>query len=1316
MAAAYRMMPNIEATGERPTASHARKPSYILAAPVPGSTLTQLPSVRSKPTDHQPSNASSNATVLSNAQRPTHRSQQSKTQLNHAYQELGNQLCSTGFKTVGNYSLGRVIGEGTYGKVRLAIHRLTSVKCAIKQIPRSFAPPMLTREIHHHRRLHHPHVLKLYEIVATESSIWLVTELCEGGELFDYLVERGRLSNSETRRLFGQLALGVGYLHMQNVVHRDLKLENILLDGKCNIKIADFGFGREFEQRKLMDTYCGTTGYAAPEMIAGKKYTGPEVDVWSMGVILYSLLCGSLPFDDDEEAVVKLLISKGQYDLPDWLNDDARGLIQGILKVEPRDRLTITQILSHPWFTSNYPDYPPISRSPSSPTTAKAEYPFPSPTMASVHPVEPSPLSRELDRASTHSESNSDSAGSDERLRQPSLDATTPSTSEDGGADELRPLTSIAEQDKIPQRPGPKSLQSAESQITLKEAAMPFLETPDRPHWPSPLLGQSLDEGEPAERLSFELPPMNSPSLSIPNDRRTPSRTKRRSVGSIVSEHRVPLVLDPEPAVPDYLAMLSMPPPPLLSSASDRQLLDMLETLGLDSGQIVHSVTTFACDASGAVWWMLRKKADAREAMTAARRRQARKQLSAEATSRSPGSRAAPLHEDPIFSTPARQIWHSARDSDESSSRMSMPTLTLTSSPPVSGGPATTLLATPGDSALSKSVGSVSATHPSLVKSTAVRPSPSRSDTSEDRMALRKAGKTRSTSISMLSRATSALGVKKADEVKGDDSGELREAARPSSGMILANLFTRKISSSGEKALNDSRETIELAKNLESSQGLSVAEPEQLRQVRSISPRSFPAGESRSVSTSPTRHTVDQEPPTNDARSLAESSKSMDAASQSFVTIATTSSRSGRSPKIESKSRQRTTAFFTNVRTWFQEDRRKRGRSSLLSNGPVVNSRGPGRRNSGSSSYAGTPARRPSIGSRTASQTTVLRSRRGSNASMRQGYGGAGLTPLAARRRSEDSRASFDGRWEAYLTPTSEDPHGLGDRQRGSLAGYAMTRSTSQGSASSRTGLYVSSPVYRRPPSTTQVRRIHLSPTLADARLTSSASSARSSSSRRSSISGEPDYDKAGHGSDTIYEEDNEPSLLIERQRSAALDKLSGQERVGRSHSPRLDKNRPASAQSTRRRSSASTIFAAHKTHNVFGAPSTAYNHPPSRSSSSSTFRAPQADRDVFARKDDDEWVDEDDLDRYGDGFGQCASHSSVGSSSSSLVDEDGMPTSGDDRRGLGLDAEIHPQSGNILGRGRYAGIGIRAEDMTINTRKTGGRSAPAAIVEEEEE
>jgi serine/threonine protein kinase len=176
----------------------------------------------------------------------------------------------------------------------------------------------------------------MYEVIATESSIWIITELCCGGELFDYLAEKGRLGEEETKIMFGQLCLAVAYLHDRGIVHRDLKLENVLLDERCHVKLGDFGFTREFDRGAFMETFCGTTGYAAPEMLLGKKYLGPgkcisfswrcpltrheEVDVWSLGVILYTLLTGTLPFDDDDESVMRNMIIKEDFQDPEWLS------------------------------------------------------------------------------------------------------------------------------------------------------------------------------------------------------------------------------------------------------------------------------------------------------------------------------------------------------------------------------------------------------------------------------------------------------------------------------------------------------------------------------------------------------------------------------------------------------------------------------------------------------------------------------------------------------------------------------------------------------------------------------------------------------------------------------------------------------------------------------------------------------------------------------------------------------------------------------------------------------------------------------------
>ncbi|KAI3824075.1 hypothetical protein L1987_05522 [Smallanthus sonchifolius] len=213
------------------------------------------------------------------------------------------------------------------------------------------------REIKILRLFMHPHIIRLYEVIETPSDIYVVMEYVKSGELFDYIVEKGRLQEEEGRIFFQQIISGVEYCHRNMVVHRDLKPENLLLDSKCNVKIADFGLSNIMRDGHFLKTSCGSPNYAAPEVISGKLYAGPEVDVWSCGVILYALLCGTLPFDDENIPNLFKKIKGGIYTLPSHLSPGARDLIPRMLVVDPMKRITIPEIRLHPWFQAHLPRY-----------------------------------------------------------------------------------------------------------------------------------------------------------------------------------------------------------------------------------------------------------------------------------------------------------------------------------------------------------------------------------------------------------------------------------------------------------------------------------------------------------------------------------------------------------------------------------------------------------------------------------------------------------------------------------------------------------------------------------------------------------------------------------------------------------------------------------------------------------------------------------------------------------------------------------------------------------------------------------------------
>ncbi|XP_027032545.1 serine/threonine-protein kinase MARK2 isoform X12 [Tachysurus fulvidraco] len=254
---------------------------------------------------------------------------------------------------VGKYRLLKTIGKGNFAKVKLARHVLTGKEVAVKIIDKtqlnSSSLQKLFREVRIMKLLNHPNIVKLFEVIETEKTLYLVMEYASGGEVFDYLVAHGRMKEKEARAKFRQIVSAVQYCHQKCIVHRDLKAENLLLDADMNIKIADFGFSNEFTLGNKLDTFCGSPPYAAPELFQGKKYDGPEVDVWSLGVILYTLVSGSLPFDGQNLKELRERVLRGKYRIPFYMSTDCENLLKKFLILNPTKRGSLEQIMKDRW-------------------------------------------------------------------------------------------------------------------------------------------------------------------------------------------------------------------------------------------------------------------------------------------------------------------------------------------------------------------------------------------------------------------------------------------------------------------------------------------------------------------------------------------------------------------------------------------------------------------------------------------------------------------------------------------------------------------------------------------------------------------------------------------------------------------------------------------------------------------------------------------------------------------------------------------------------------------------------------------------------
>ncbi|XP_028813551.1 serine/threonine-protein kinase BRSK2 isoform X3 [Denticeps clupeoides] len=240
------------------------------------------------------------------------------------------------------------------GLVKLGVHCVTCQKVAIKIVNREKLNESVLmkveREIAILKLIEHPHVLKLHDVYENKKYLYLVLEHVSGGELFDYLVKKGRLTPKEARKFFRQIISALDFCHSHSICHRDLKPENLLLDEKNNIRIADFGMASLQVGDSLLETSCGSPHYACPEVIRGEKYDGRKADVWSCGVILFALLVGALPFDDDNLRNLLEKVKLGVFHMPHFIPPDCQNLLRGMIEVDATKRLTLEQIQKHTWY------------------------------------------------------------------------------------------------------------------------------------------------------------------------------------------------------------------------------------------------------------------------------------------------------------------------------------------------------------------------------------------------------------------------------------------------------------------------------------------------------------------------------------------------------------------------------------------------------------------------------------------------------------------------------------------------------------------------------------------------------------------------------------------------------------------------------------------------------------------------------------------------------------------------------------------------------------------------------------------------------
>jgi len=264
-------------------------------------------------------------------------------------------------KKIGKYELGATLGSGAFSKVKVGIDSETGQKWAVKiidkeQLAREHMEEQLKREIAILKSLNHPNIVHLREVMQTANHIYMVLEVVQGGELFDKIVAAKRLDEDTGRRYFHQLIGAVMYCHAQGIAHRDIKPENLLLDANDDLKISDFGLSnlQPTNRAALLQTVCGTPNYVAPEVLREKGYDGFKADVWSCGIVLFVMIAGYLPFDDSNQNALFNKIERGDFRMARHFSEPLKDLIAKMLVVDPAKRLSIEQIIQHPWFAVGY--------------------------------------------------------------------------------------------------------------------------------------------------------------------------------------------------------------------------------------------------------------------------------------------------------------------------------------------------------------------------------------------------------------------------------------------------------------------------------------------------------------------------------------------------------------------------------------------------------------------------------------------------------------------------------------------------------------------------------------------------------------------------------------------------------------------------------------------------------------------------------------------------------------------------------------------------------------------------------------------------